>query len=127
MHACCLCLLCAGCLLQYVVLLAASQEALVKDSATKVLWCGWHNILTDPNVCQFQLSTLRQTWFAVKPTQAGLLTLGEHPDRGYVCMCVCLQASMSTPHQVVRTGQQLRHCIAAFTVWLAFQFLQSST
>lgn len=62
----------------YHVLTARSFEELTSPaSATKVLWCGWRNILSEPNVCQLQFSMFRTTHFAVKPAQGSLLSLGQ--------------------------------------------------
>lgn len=64
-------------MLQYVVLTGSSFEELQSDTATKVLWCGWTNIISEPNVCEVAFSMHRKSFFAVKPTQSGLLSLGK--------------------------------------------------
>lgn len=64
--------------IQYNVLVASTLSELKSPSATKVLWCGWKNILNEPNICELQFSMFRTTHFAVKSTQNGLLSIGKY-------------------------------------------------
>jgi hypothetical protein len=61
-------------MLQFSVLTASSVAEL--PEARKVLWCGWRSIMKEPNVCELRFSMLRNSCFAVKPQQAGFLSLG---------------------------------------------------
>lgn len=75
----------AAMFLQFTVLTASSLEQLSSESATKVLWCGWKNILSEPNVCELRFSMLRDSFFAVKPGQQGLLSIGACLLHAYAC------------------------------------------
>lgn len=69
--------------MQYSVLTAHSLgDLLSEDKATKVLWCGWQNIMSDPNVCELHLSALRDNFVAVKATKPGVFPLGRYEGAG---------------------------------------------
>lgn len=97
-------MLCLQHVLQYVVLTADSLGDLLSKNATRVIWCGWRNIISEPNVCQMVLSPMKDTYFAVEPKQSGLLSIGRY--LGLVChgQWACLDYAMD-----VSKGSALCH------------------
>jgi hypothetical protein len=63
-------------LLQFAVVTANASAAL-RSAKPNVFWCGWRNIMSEPNFCHLRFSSLHNTYVGVKPKQAGVLGLGE--------------------------------------------------